>query len=81
MGERASRAAKEAARNLENRPFDEIRIGESASLTRTLTRTDVKTFAVLSGDVNPTHVDDGYARKHGDGRLIAHSMLSGALKA
>jgi phosphotransacetylase/acyl dehydratase len=79
MGERASRAAKEAARNLENRPFDEIRVGDTASLKRTLTRTDVKTFAVLSGDMNPTHVDDGYARKHGDGRLIAHSMLSGAL--
>ncbi len=63
---------------LENRPFDDIRIGESASLTRALTRTDVKTFAVLSGDVNPTHVDDDYAREHG-GRLVAHSMLSGAL--
>jgi phosphate acetyltransferase len=79
VGERASRAAKAAARNLENRPFDEIRVGDTASLTRTLSRTDVKTFAVLSGDVNPTHVDDAYARKHGDGRLIAHSMLSGAL--
>jgi phosphate acetyltransferase len=79
VGERATRAAKAAARNLENRPFDEIRVGDTASLTRTLSRTDVKTFAVLSGDVNPTHVDDAYARKHGDGRLIAHSMLSGAL--
>jgi phosphate acetyltransferase len=44
-----------------------------------LTRTDLKTFAVLSGDLNPTHVDDDFARKHGDGRLVAHSMLGGAL--
>jgi phosphotransacetylase/acyl dehydratase len=64
---------------LENRPFDDIRIGDTASLTRTLTRTDVKTFAVLSGDLNPTHVDDDYARRHEGGRLIAHSMWGGAL--
>ena len=64
---------------LENRPFDDIRVGDSASLTRTLTRTDIKAFAVLSGDVNPTHVDEDFVRRHGDGHLVAHSMLSGAL--
>jgi phosphate butyryltransferase len=64
---------------LENHPFDDIRIGDSASITRTLTRAEVKTFAVLSGDLNPTHVDDAYVRAHGDGRLIAHSMWGGAL--
>jgi len=64
---------------LKNHPFDDIRIGDKASLTRTLTRADVKTFAVLSGDLNPTHVDDAYVRSHGDGRLIAHSMWGGAL--
>jgi phosphotransacetylase/acyl dehydratase len=64
---------------LENRPFDDIRIGDSASLTRTLTRAEIKTFAVLSGDLNPTHVDDDYVRRYGDGRLVAHSMLGAAL--
>ena len=64
---------------LENRPFDSIRVGDSARLTRTLTRTDVKTFAVLTGDLNPTHVDDDYVRRMGDGRLVAHSMWGGAL--
>ena len=72
-------ASPPAAPALQNRPFDEIRIGDTASLTRTLTRTDVKTFAVLSGDLNPTHVDDDYARKYEGGRLIAHSMWGGAL--
>jgi len=71
--------SREARQFLENRPFDDIRVGDTASLTRTLTRTDVKTFAVLSGDLNPTHVDDDFARQHGDGRLHAHSMFSGAL--
>ena len=67
------------APNLVNRPFDEIRVGDTASLTRKLTRTDIKTFAVLSGDLNPTHVDDDFARQLGDGHLVAHSMMSGAL--
>jgi phosphotransacetylase/acyl dehydratase len=65
--------------HITNRPFGEIRLGESASLTRTLTRGDVKTFAVLTGDLNPTHVDDDYARSHGDGRLTVHGMWAGAL--
>lgn len=69
----------EAQRTLQNRPYAELRIGESASLTRTLTRADVKTFAVLSGDLNPTHVDDSYARRAGPGYLVAHSMFAGAL--
>ena len=79
MGDSASILSKEAPRTLENRPFDVIRIGDTASLTRTLTRTDVKTFAVLSGDLNPSHVDDAYARKYADGHLVAHSMWGGAL--
>jgi phosphotransacetylase/acyl dehydratase len=64
---------------LENRPFDEIRVGDSASLTRTLSLADLKTFAVLSGDLNPTHVDVDFARMYGDGHVVAHGMLSGAL--
>ncbi|MCC6209787.1 MAG: MaoC family dehydratase N-terminal domain-containing protein, partial [Burkholderiales bacterium] len=48
-------------------------------MSRTLTRTDVKTFAVLSGDLNPTHVDDAYVRQHAGNRLVAHSMWGGAL--
>ena len=61
--EGASVPSAEAAQTLVSRPFDEICIGDTASLTRTLTRADVKTFAVLSGDVNPTHVDDDHVRK------------------
>ena len=64
---------------LENRPFDQIRIGDTASLSRKLNLTDVKTFAVLSGDLNPTHVDEEAARRLGSGRLVAHSMMAGAL--
>jgi phosphate acetyltransferase/phosphate butyryltransferase len=42
---------------LENRTFDEIREGESASLTRTLTAEDLRLVAAVSGDVDPGHVE------------------------
>jgi phosphotransacetylase/acyl dehydratase len=56
----------------ENRTFDEIKLGDSASITRTLTRDDIALFAALSGDLNPTHVGSL-------GLLTAHSMWGGAL--
>jgi hypothetical protein len=47
---------------IENRIFDEIRVGDGASLQRTLTPRDIQLFAVMSGDVNPAHVDAEYAK-------------------
>ncbi|HEY2436556.1 MAG TPA: MaoC/PaaZ C-terminal domain-containing protein [Solirubrobacteraceae bacterium] len=47
---------------IENRTFDEIQVGESAALKRTLAWPDIEPFAVMSGDVNPAHVDAEYAR-------------------
>ena len=64
---------------LENRTFDEIRVGDSASLVRTLTDQDLRLFAAVSGDVNPTHVDAEYARHFLSGRLVGHSLWGGAL--
>jgi len=64
---------------IENRTFDEIRIGDSASLTRKLTRRDIGLFAVMSGDVNPAHVDPEYAKSDMFHKVIAHGMWGGAL--
>jgi phosphate acetyltransferase len=64
---------------LTNRTFDEMTIGDSAEVTRILDVDAVKTFALLSGDLNPTHVDEAYVRQHLNGRLVAHSLWSGAL--
>ena len=46
---------------IENKTFDEIRLGDSASLKRTLSKPDIELFAVMSGDVNPTHRDEKFA--------------------
>ena len=71
--------AADALQVLRNRTFDEIAIGDSASIERTLTSQDIQLFALLSGDVNPQHLDAEFAastRFHG---VIAHGMLGGAL--
>ncbi len=72
-------AAADAADLIENRTFDEITIGDSASLTRTLSRDDIALFAIMSGDVNPAHLDERYAESSMFHRIIAHGMWGGAL--
>jgi phosphate acetyltransferase len=64
---------------IENRTFDEIEIGDSASLVRALTRDDIDLFAVMSGDVNPAHVDEEYARSDMFQKIIAHGMWAASL--
>ncbi len=63
---------------IENRCFDEIHTGDTASVTRTLTQLDAQLFAAVSGDLNPTHLDPDLARELGTGELRAHSMWLGA---
>ncbi|HLJ69606.1 MAG TPA: bifunctional enoyl-CoA hydratase/phosphate acetyltransferase [Chloroflexota bacterium] len=64
---------------IQNRTFDEIEIGESASLSHTLSRDDIELFAVMSGDVNPAHVDEEYARSDMFHHVIAHGMWGASL--
>ena len=64
---------------IENRTYDEIQVGDSATLTRTLKPEDIQLFAVMSGDVNPAHVDPEYAKSGMFHEVIAHGMWGGAL--
>ncbi len=64
---------------IENRTFDEIQVGDAASLEHALTMADIKLFAVMSGDVNPAHVDEDYARSSRFQEVIAHGMWGGSL--
>ncbi len=64
---------------IENRTFDELHIGDSASIVRTLTQKDIELFAIMSGDVNPAHVDEEFARSDMFHQVIAHGMWGGAL--
>ena len=64
---------------IENRTFDEIKVGDSAELTRNLKAEDIELFAVMSGDVNPAHVDADFAKSDVFHKIIAHGMWGGAL--
>jgi len=64
---------------IENRTFDEIKIGDTASLTRKLTQRDIDLFAVMSGNVNPAHVDPDFAKSDMFHKVIAHGMWGSSL--
>jgi acyl dehydratase len=64
---------------IENHPFNELKLGDGASLVRTLGIKDIELFAVMSGDVNPAHVDQEYASGDIFHKVIAHGMWSGTL--
>ncbi|HTJ89816.1 MAG TPA: bifunctional enoyl-CoA hydratase/phosphate acetyltransferase [Acidocella sp.] len=64
---------------LENRVFDEIGIGESASLTRQITLDDIALFSVISGDINPAHLDAEYAATDLFHHIIAQGVLTAGL--
>ncbi|MEK8018443.1 MAG: bifunctional enoyl-CoA hydratase/phosphate acetyltransferase [Candidatus Parabeggiatoa sp.] len=64
---------------LENKTYDEIKIGDSATLSRTLNTEDIHLFAILSGDVNPTHTDLEYAQHSDFQKIMGHSLWSGVL--
>ncbi len=54
-------------------------IGARAELVRTISDADIQAFAALSGDHNPVHLDDDYARGTVFGGRIAHGMLTAML--
>ena len=55
--------------------IDEITPGMSASLTHIVTDEDVRKFADVSGDHNPVHLDEDYAKQSRFGRRIAHGLF------
>jgi 3-hydroxybutyryl-CoA dehydratase len=55
-----------------------LKIGDSFARSRIVTDELVRQFAELSGDYNPIHLDDEYAKTTRFGARIAHGMLSGA---
>ncbi|HVV68832.1 MAG TPA: MaoC/PaaZ C-terminal domain-containing protein [Gammaproteobacteria bacterium] len=62
-----------------NYTFDEIQLGDTASVSHQLTEKDIHLFAIVSGDINPAHVDVEYAKTHIFHKVVAHGMWGGAL--
>ena len=55
--------------------FADINVGDSASLSRTITEAHIVNFAGITGDFNPVHVDAEFAQQSMFGERIAHGML------
>jgi len=54
----------------------ELKIGESAQISKTITESDIELFARATGDFNPVHMDPAYAEKTSFKGRIAHGLLS-----
>jgi 3-hydroxybutyryl-CoA dehydratase len=57
-------------------PFAELKIGDKGSLSKTVSEHDIYTFAGVTGDFNPIHVDAEFAKQTMFKERIAHGMLS-----
>ena len=64
---------------LENRTINEIRVGDTSSIQRTITKSDVLLFAKLSGDLNPIHVDEAFAGANMYGKIVAQGTWVNAV--
>ena len=58
--------------------FDELALGQSAERSHVVSAGDLEAFAAVSGDTNPVHLDEDYAKATPFGGRIAHGMLSAA---
>jgi 3-hydroxybutyryl-CoA dehydratase len=58
--------------------LEDLKVGMSAMFGKTVTEADIMAFAGVSGDTNPIHLHDGFARSTRFGQRIAHGMLTGS---
>ena len=56
-----------------------FKVGDSAEITKKITEADIQAFADVTGDHNPIHLDDEFAKSTRFGRRIAHGMLTASL--
>jgi phosphotransacetylase/acyl dehydratase len=64
---------------IESKRFEDIFIGKTASLSRTITQRDIDLFASATGDINPAHVDPAYAARGVFHHIVAHGLLGAGL--
>jgi len=56
-----------------------LTVGDQGTYTKTITDRDVFAFADASGDYNPLHIDDDYARRSIFGKRVAHGILTAGI--
>src|SRR6056297_341165 len=58
---------------------EELKVGDKASFTKTITETDVYNYAGITGDFNPAHVNESFAKETMFKGRIAHGMIAAGL--
>ena len=61
---------------VKGKSIDELKVGDSAEISKTITEIDINDFARVTGDFNPVHLDQAYAEKTIFKGRIAHGLLS-----
>lgn len=56
--------------------FEDLKVGQTAVVARTLTEADIVLFAGISGDTNPVHINEEFASETMFSGRIAHGMLT-----
>ena len=56
--------------------FEEIQVGDSGQVTKTVTETDVILYAGITGDNNPVHINEIEAKASRFGQRLVHGMLT-----
>ncbi|WP_270937595.1 MaoC family dehydratase [Falsiroseomonas oryzae] len=59
--------------------FEDLAVGQKASFGKTITEADIVLFAAVTGDTNPMHLNEEYAKQSFFGERIAHGMLAAGL--
>lgn len=59
--------------------FSDIQVGDQASLSKTISEYDVYTFAGITGDFNPVHINSQFAKTTIFKERIAHGMIAAGL--
>ena len=61
---------------MKGKTIDELKVGDTAKFSKTISESDVYLFAGITGDFNPAHVDEDYAKNTYFKKRIAHGMLT-----
>ncbi len=65
-----------AFKEILGKSIDELKVGDKAYFTKTISETDIYQFSAVTGDFNPAHVNEAYAEGTFFKKRIAHGMLT-----
>lgn len=71
----------EAFKYMHTWTYDKLKVGQEAEFSKTITETDITLFAGISGDFNPIHMDEEYAKRGPFKKRIAHGAIAMSLIA